>query len=274
LSKAISGATSGMSPSDAAELGAAKQREELSSLTAERQQAGNVWRAVLIERAEQERELREMEKGWAQDELDEQAARAAQVQADTEEQRALNQATANMALDNVAMSSAMIGQLFEGTTEGGKKAALAMFRLNQAAALTDVAIHGAVAIAKVASQSGILAPIAVPAMTALVGAQAATVVAQKPPSFHDGGVLSPDGKGNVSLTAQSGESILSRAATARLGKRGVDRMNAGAQTGGGQTIQMVYGHRVFNSFVADNMKRRDSPLRAQLDTRSRRYGQR
>ena len=49
-----------------------------------------------------------------------------------------------------------------------------------------------------------------------------------------------------------GEAVLSREAVGRIGEHGVNALNRGG--GGGPTVvQMVYRHRIFDEFVADNM---------------------
>ena len=70
--------------------------------------------------------------------------------------------------------------------EDNKKAAMALFRTSQAAALAEVAMNTAVAISKVTAQTGIAAPIAIAGIATLGAAQAAAIAAQPPPVAHIG----------------------------------------------------------------------------------------
>ena len=73
------------------------------------------------------------------------------------------------------------------------------------------------------------------------------------------------------INALPGESILNRETTARLGADGVGGLNSG-QGGGGMVIEMVYKHRIFDAFVADNLAK-GGPLK-QATKQGRRVGHR
>jgi hypothetical protein len=69
------------------------------------------------------------------------------------------------------------------------------------------------------------------------------------------------------IAAQPGEAVLNRSAVDRLGPSGVDAINNGRMPGGEMVVQMVYEHRVFNSFVADSLSA-GGPLTNALNRRS------
>ena len=160
---------------------------------------------------------------------------------------------------------------FDNLTKGQKGALMAMFILQKAAAASSIAIDTAVAIMKAA----ILPPplnIAAAISIAALGATQAATVAAAPPPFHVGGVIpAGPGKQGVMINALPGESILNRETTARLGADGVGGLNSG-QGGGGMVIEMVYKHRIFDAFVADNLAK-GGPLK-QATKQGRRVGHR
>ena len=139
-----------------------------------------------------------------------------------------------------------------------KKAAMLSYVISKAQALTEIAINTLVAASKAAAQTGIGAVVASPVVMALGAVQAAAVMAQPPPKFHRGGMIAPDER---SVTAQTGEAILSRAGVAAIG--GAPAVNS-ANRGGGSSAPVVvvnqYRHRVFDSFIHDNLRRAGSPL--------------
>lgn len=214
------------------------------------------------------------DKALRQEEIEADAA-ASKKRSDDTKQEIADRKAAMQAIGSMSEATAgAIADLSRGTLEQSAAGQVALFALEKAGALARIGINTAEAVTKVAAQTGIGAAIAAPAMVALGATQAAAVVATSfQPSYHAGGVIQADGAGNVGITAQTGESILSRAATARLGRDGVDRLNSG-QGAGSQRIDFVYRHEVFNRMVRDNLERRDSPLRQRLDVKSRTYGQR
>ena len=139
-----------------------------------------------------------------------------------------------------------------------KKAALLAYVISKALALSEIAINTVVAASKAASQTGVGAVVSVPALYALGAVQAAAVMAEPPPKFHRGGMIAPDER---SITAVTGEAILSRAGVAAIG--GASAVNS-ANRGGGSSAPVVvvnqYRHRVFDSFIHDNLRRAGSPL--------------
>lgn len=125
-----------------------------------------------------------------------------------------------------------------------------LYEMQKAAALTSIAIDTAAAIVSALEWAGPFGPV-VGAAIAATGAMQAGIVMATPPPFHVGGIV-PDGSGIVA--ALPGEAFLNRQATANLGADGVADLNSGGG-GGGMVIQNVYGHRVFDRFVIDNISK-------------------
>tara|TARA_R100000664_G_scaffold10808_3_gene17760 strand:- start:804 stop:2675 length:1872 start_codon:yes stop_codon:yes gene_type:complete len=155
----------------------------------------------------------------------------------------------------------------EMAAESSGKASIRLFRLSQAAAIGEVAMNTAEAITKVTAQLGILAPAGIAAVSALGAAQAAVIASESPPSFHAG--MAPDER-NARLL--QGEGVLSRQGVAAAGgAQAVRDLNNGNAGSGQIVVQNVYRHRVFDSFVQDNLNRA-GPLRAALKRGSGRVG--
>ena len=152
-----------------------------------------------------------------------------------------------------------------------------LFYLSQAAAMSDVAINGIVAISETlaaygATPAGIALSIGLGATTA---AQIATIAAEQP-SFDIGGVIrggvmadSPDQMG---VSVLPGESILNRSATERLGEGGVNALNGGGGTG--QEIIVVPAYRHFDRFIKDEYRKGGAFRRFFNDAREYPVGQR
>ncbi|GAA4093192.1 hypothetical protein [Mucilaginibacter panaciglaebae] len=93
------------------------------------------------------------------------------------------------------------------------------FKAEQRASLLQAVINGALAITKVTSQSGILAPFVIPGIIAETAIQVATITAQKAPQYAKGGVhYQSDGRGallpgysrtdNMNAYLRSGEAVV------------------------------------------------------------------
>lgn len=162
--------------------------------------------------------------------------------------------TALLAVDGVSAVTQTIIDLAENGTKAQKEAAMVAFRVNQSASLAQVAINTAVAITEALKTPG-LGPIQAAAYAAIGLTQAATIAAQPAPTFHTGGIISssPLAPDETMIRARKGEEIRTRQ----------------EQSGGaGVTVQMVYQHRVFDTFVADNLKQTGSPLRREIGSSS------
>jgi hypothetical protein len=147
-----------------------------------------------------------------------------------------------------------------------RKQAMIGFMIDKAAKLTQALT--ATALATINALSMPPAPNFVAAGLAAAGGaiQVATIAAARP-SFHSGGMadFAPD---EASAIVRRGEAVLSPAGRAAIGDDAIRAANGGM--GGGQTIvvQQVYRHRVFDSFVRDNLRTR-GPLSQALGAGSR-----
>jgi len=184
-------------------------------------------------------------------------------------QRARAQATQEYLFSGIAAAATLAQAVADSAEEGSaaqQAAAIAAFRLNQAGSIGTIAINTAEAITKAIALFGpppSPAGVAGIAFASAIGlAQAAAVAAQAPPSFHTGGVIAsnPLAPDETMIVARKGEEVRTR-----------------QEQGGGAnvTVQMVYQHRIFDSFVMDNMRQAGSPLRREIHKASgRRVGHR
>jgi hypothetical protein len=94
------------------------------------------------------------------------------------------------------------------------------------------------------------------------------VIMSQQPTFHAGGFVGGMAPDEQQATVRRGEAVLSPAGRAAIGDDTIRAANAGMS--GGQTIvvQQVYRHRVFDSFVRDNLRTR-GPLSQALGSGSR-----
>jgi len=91
--------------------------------------------------------------------------------------------------------------------------------------------------------------------------QQGVIMAQQP-TFHSGGFIGTMAPDEQQATVRRGEAVLSPQGRRAMGDDTIRAANAGM--GSGQTImvQQVYRHRVFDSFVADNLRTRGPLSRA------------
>lgn len=180
--------------------------------------------------------------------------------------------------DSVALAQSLIHtsdqltqarmQNIDTTTAAGRAEAEQMFNVQKALAIVSVIIDGALATSKAFAQFGPPPSpmgIAAAAAAAAQTTAAAALIASQKPEFPMGGIVpSID---HQLIAAQPGEAVLNRSAVDRLGPSGVDAINNGRMPGGEMVVQMVYEHRVFNSFVADSLSA-GGPLTNALNRRS------
>lgn len=207
--------------------------------------------AAYVQKYKDMLEWRKLVEKWTKED-EAAAAKALSLELSTQEQKlSYRQNFANAAGDLAVNLSERLGM-------EEKKAAVLAYVISKAAALSEIGINTIVAASKATAQTGIGALVAAPAITLLGAAQAAAVMASPPPKFHRGGMIAPDER---SITAQTGEAILSRAGVAAIG--GAPAVNS-ANRGGGSSAPVVvvnqYRHRVFDSFIHDNLRRAGSPL--------------
>ncbi len=135
----------------------------------------------------------------------------------------------NTSIQGLATFGASATQFLENMGNKNKELINGLYRIQQAAALADIAISTARAIARAPADYGPLAPVAVPIIAAGGAAQAA-VVLSTPPPMHMGGIVggrattAPDEK---ITTLLDGEAVLDRNTTRQLEKNGVNRLQNG-----------------------------------------------
>lgn len=78
-----------------------------------------------------------------------------------------------------------------------KEEKLKGWKADQAAAVAQALVNGALAVTKVLAQTGVLAPFAIPAIVAGTAAQVAVIVGTPPPKFANGGYSDEDPAGYV-----------------------------------------------------------------------------
>lgn len=149
-----------------------------------------------------------------------------------------------------------------------RNAARKAFLIDKAAKMASAAAATALAIVQALSS----APppfnfIAAGAVGAAGLIQQAAIVSQQP-TFHAGGFVGGMAPDEQQATVRRGEAVLSPAGRRAMGDDTIRAANAGM--GGGQVImvQQVYRHRVFDSFVRDNLRTR-GPLSQALGAGSR-----
>lgn len=151
-----------------------------------------------------------------------------------------------------------------------RKQAMIGFMIDKAAKLAQALT--ATALATINALSTPPAPNYIAAGLAAAGGavQVATIAAARP-TFHSGGMadFAPD---EASAIVRRGEAVLSPAGRAAIGDDTIRAANAGMGTAGTIVVQQVYRHRVFDSFVSDNLRTR-GPLARALGTGAR-LGQR
>ena len=130
------------------------------------------------------------------------------------------------------------------------KAQQTLFKVNQAAAVSNIAMSAAEAIAGALSLPPVAAAIKISAITAGAAAQTGIVLAQTPPTADMGGMignkdrLRPD---ENMVRVLSGEAVLDRATVNRIGgEEGLQRLQAGGSTG---NVVVVQPFKHFDRFI-------------------------
>ena len=147
-----------------------------------------------------------------------------------------------------------------------RKQAMIAFLIDKAAKLAQALT--ATALATINALSMPPAPNYIAAGLAAAGGavQVATIAAARP-SFHSGGMadFSPD---EASAVIRRGEAVLSPQGRRAIGDDTIRAANAGMSNGQTIVVQQVYRHRVFDSFVRDNLRTR-GPLAQALGSGGR-----
>jgi len=193
---------------------------------------------------------------------DAKAAAAAADKVRMQEEIALRDDTRSAYLGASSDIAGAVGDLSGLLLEQGgisKEAAQALIVVQKAAGIAQIGISTAVAVMNAFRDLPTpAAPFAAAGIIALGVAQAA-VVAATPTTFHTGGLVrAPD---EVGITARNGEGVLTAQGVDAIGgQAGLNRANRGEGGSGSITVVQQYQHRVFDAFVADNV-RSDGPLR-------------
>lgn len=132
-------------------------------------------------------------------------------------------------------------QLAEETGNKNKDLINVLFRANQAAAIADIIMSTAQALAAAPAQYGPLAPAAIPAIVAGGAVQLGVVASQKPP-LHMGGIVQPLAPDEQSRTLLTGEAVLDRATTRRLGENGINKLQNGKNGGPDVIVMSPFKH--------------------------------
>lgn len=142
------------------------------------------------------------------------------------------QGAATQVGDVVGQVGSIIGSVFELT---GKKSK-ALFIAQKAMAVAQATINIAQGVSKAIAEGGVAGIVTGIAVAAAGAVQIANIIAQKPPEFQTGGLLPGpshaeggvplvNSKGNVFAEAEGGEYIVSKKATAHVGRSFLDAVN-------------------------------------------------
>ena len=148
-------------------------------------------------------------------------------------------------------------QLLENTGNENKDVINVLFRLNQAAALADIAMKTAVALAAAPGQYGPAAPIAMAAITAGAALQTGVVLSQKPP-MHMGGYIAPAPDENT-RTVLGGEYVLDRQTVRTLGAENLNKLQNNASLSPEVIVMSPFKHMDrYNKSAMRRAKRRNN----------------
>ena len=191
----------------------------------------------------------------------------------------------------VAFGDALVelGKLSEHVFEGltvtaenygvtNKKALLALWQAEKAAASSTATIQSAVAVLKAmaSAPTSEIGLINAAAVGIAAGIQIDKINAAPPPVFHAGGLI---GTGTTSapdeqlVRARRGEAVLTSQAVSQVGRDAIAKLNRGDAMGGRVEVVNVYKHKVFDAITRDSL-RRDSPLGRAFRSASGPVGQR
>ncbi len=165
------------------------------------------------------------------------------------------------AVSDIAMAAADIGAAAaKDEAKERKKQAKALWAVQSAMAIAQAGVNVPLAISNAISNAPnpiVGAVMGIAAGIASGAALAATIAkAAAGPKFHGGGIVGDERP----ATLLTGEAVLNRDATRRLGEDGVRRANAGVAMGQEIRVQQVFRHRVLDEVVLDSMRRGGGPL--------------
>jgi hypothetical protein len=120
-----------------------------------------------------------------------------------------------------------VGEYLDNTDRATEKSVKRLFRLEQAAAVADIAMETAKAIAGSLGLPPGVRGVTIAAITAAGAAQTAAVLSQQPPTLHMGG-MAPD---ETNATLLTGEAVLDRTTVRNIGGQEGIRQLQNGQTG-------------------------------------------
>ena len=158
----------------------------------------------------------------------------------------------------------MADKRVKATRDAARKA----FLIDKAAKMASAAAATALAIVQALASAPPPYNFIAAGVVGAAGLIQQAVIASQKPSFHAGGFVGGMAPDEQQATVRRGEAVLSPAGRRAMGDDTIRAANAGM--GGGQVImvQQVYRHRVFDSFVRDNLRTR-GPLSRALGAGSR-----
>ena len=167
-------------------------------------------------------------------------------QKETEEAVKNAKLTANSIID----AGVAIAEFNAASNKEDIKAQQRLFKVNQAAAVANIAMSAAEAIAGALGLPPIVRGLTIAGITAGAAAQTGVVLAQTPPTADMGGMvgnrdrLRPD---ENMVRVLSGEAVLDRATVNRIGgEEGLQRLQAGGSTG---NVVIVQPFKHFDRFI-------------------------
>lgn len=170
-------------------------------------------------------------------------------------------------LDDRSINQAQYLQRMESLQ---REAAMSEFRRQKALGITQGLLSTAQAALSVfASTPGGLAikTAAAGLATAFGLGQVALIASEPPPSFHTGGVVGGrDASGDVPITAQSGEAILTQQGRALVGDSAIEAANRGQRPMAPQ-VQIVYDRHIISRALLDDVRAGGVGARAIGETR-------
>ena len=172
-------------------------------------------------------------------------------QKETEEAVKNAKLTANSIID----SAVAIAEFNATANKEDIKAQQRLFKVNQAAAVANIAMQAAQAIAGALGLPPIVRGLTIAGITAGAAAQTGTVLAQTPPTADMGGMignrdrLRPD---ENMVRVLSGEAVLDRATVTRIGgEEGLQRLQQGGSTG---NVVVVQPFKHFDRFMKQSKR--------------------
>jgi hypothetical protein len=149
-----------------------------------------------------------------------------------------------------------------------KKAAVKAFYIDKAAKMESAAAATALAVVQALGSAPPPFNYIAAAAVGAAGLVQEGIIASQAPTFHSGGMvgsLAPDEQGAI---VRQGEAVLSPAGRRAIGDSTINAANAGMGGSGSIVVVNQYRHRVFDSFVQDNLRTR-GPLARALGTGAR-----